>query len=122
MARVLLFTADLLFGSRVQGQLEAAGEHVERLNDAALVRERLLEPEPPALLVADLTDPDLGAVELVGSLAARSRPPALGYYSHVESDVRARAEAAGYELVVARSRFAREGAALVQRLAASRDR
>ncbi len=122
MAHVLLFTADLLFGSRVQGQLEAAGERVERLDDAGRVRERLSEREPPTVLVADLTDPDLGAVELVSSLAAGARPPALGYYSHVESDVRARAEDAGYELVVARSRVAREGAALVARLAASRER
>ena len=41
----------------------------------------------------------------------------LGVYSHVHHDVKLRAEAAGFDLVVPRSRMAREGAALVERLA-----
>jgi hypothetical protein len=44
--------------------------------------------------------------------------PSLGFYSHVEQDVRQAAEAAGYDLVVPRSRMNREGAALVERLLA----
>jgi hypothetical protein len=44
--------------------------------------------------------------------------PIVGFYSHVETDVRSQAEAAGFELVVPRSRMAREGAALVERLIA----
>ena len=40
--------------------------------------------------------------------------PRLGFYSHVEQDVRQRAEAAGFERVVPRSRMAREAAALVE--------
>ena len=46
----------------------------------------------------------------------------LAFYSHVETDVRELAEQAGFELVVPRSRMAREGGALVERLvAAARD-
>ena len=41
----------------------------------------------------------------------------LGVYSHVHHDVKLRAEAAGFDLVVPRSRMAREGADLVERLA-----
>ena len=41
----------------------------------------------------------------------------LGVYSHVHHDVKLRAEGAGFDLVVPRSRMAREGAALVERLA-----
>ena len=40
----------------------------------------------------------------------------LGVYSHVDHDVKVRAEGAGFDLVVPRSRMAREGAALVERL------
>jgi hypothetical protein len=40
-------------------------------------------------------------------------------YSHVHHDVKLRAEAAGFDLVVPRSRLAREGPALVERLAAA---
>jgi hypothetical protein len=49
----------------------------------------------------------------------RSGIPTLAFYAHVEADVRHRAEAAGFELVVPRSRMAREGAALVERLSAA---
>jgi hypothetical protein len=44
--------------------------------------------------------------------------PVLAFYSHVEGDVRERAEAAGFDLVVPRSRMAREGASLADRLLA----
>ena len=40
----------------------------------------------------------------------------LGFYSHVDAHVRERAEQAGFDLVVPRSRMAREGAELVERL------
>jgi CheY-like chemotaxis protein len=116
MARVLVLTADLLFGSRAQGQLQAAGEQVELVADARRTRE-LLEQPSVALLVVDLSDAELGGIELVDSLALERRPPTLGVYAHVEADVRERAERAGFDLVVPRSRFAREGAALVSRLA-----
>jgi hypothetical protein len=42
--------------------------------------------------------------------------PTLGFYSHVEQDTRRAAEAAGYDLVVPRSRMNREAAALVEGL------
>ena len=48
------------------------------------------------------------------------RPPAgqprLGFYSHVDVDTRRRAEEAGFDLVVPRSRMAREMPELVERL------
>lgn len=129
MARVLLLTGDLLFGSRVQGQLEAAGERVELVADADRARALLgdaagtdARSDGETVLVADLSDASLGAVALVGSLAGDACPPTLGYYSHVEADVREAAERAGYDVVVARSRMAREGASLVASLLAARGR
>jgi len=128
MARALVLTADLLFGSRIQGQLQAAGEQVELIADRALLRERLRDPAAPApaaagggavVVVVDLTDEALGGVELPGELDAPSAPRLLGFYSHVDADVRERAERAGFDLVVPRSRMAREGAALVAALAGS---
>jgi hypothetical protein len=45
-------------------------------------------------------------------------PRTLGFYSHVEVETRERAQQAGFDLVVPRSRMAREGGTLVSRLAA----
>ena len=52
-------------------------------------------------------------------LAAAALPtgaPKLGFYSHVDVETRRRAEEAGFDLVVPRSRMAREMPALVEGL------
>jgi hypothetical protein len=99
MARVALVCPDLLFGSNVEGALRVAGHEVAR-------HDRAGDLGDPELLVVDLN-----AVE-VEPLAG---VPAVGFYSHVDQDTRLRAEAAGYDVVVPRSRMARETAAVVAR-------
>jgi DNA-binding response OmpR family regulator len=71
MARVLALTGDLLFGSRVQGALAAAGHDVELIGGEARLRERLADADAPApaVLVVDLTDAELDGVAVVRSLA-----------------------------------------------------
>ncbi len=121
MTRVLALVPDLLFGSRVQGSLLAAGHEVELIGAEAALRSRLNDTAqpPPGVLVVDLTNEDLDGAGVVrsltgGGLLARTRT--LGFYSHVDAPARARAEQAGFDLVVPRSRMAREGAALIERL------
>jgi hypothetical protein len=67
------------------------------------------------MLVVDLT---ADAAERLEQLEGISHDAirTLAFYSHVDVDVRAQAEQAGFDLVVPRSRMAREGAALVDRL------
>ena len=100
MARIALLSPDLLFGSKVQGALRAAGHEV-------------VSPDAAAdLLVVDLT---ADAEERLGAVR-EAKVPTLGFYSHVEQDVRRAAEEAGIDRVVPRSRMAREGAVLVGQL------
>jgi hypothetical protein len=118
MGRVLVLTADLLFGSRIQGDLSAAGHEVELIADEARLRTRLAEAAMPVadVLVVDLTDAQLdGAttVEVLSAEGALGSVRTLGFYSHVDVAARERAEQAGFDLVVPRSRMAREGAQLV---------
>ena len=102
MSRVALLCPDLLFGSKLQSALAAAGHEV-------------VEPGGRAdLLVVDLTaDVDERIEE-----AKASGLPTLAFYAHVEQDVRRRAEESGIDRVVPRSRMAREAAALVDSLLA----
>jgi hypothetical protein len=100
MSRVALLCPDLLFGSKLQGALRAAGH------------EPVAPDEDAELLVVDLTDEPDARIDQ----SARAGLPRLGFYSHVEQDVRRRAEEAGFERVVPRSRMAREAAALVEGL------
>jgi hypothetical protein len=123
MARVLALVPDLLFGSRLQGALTPAGHEVELIGGERELRERLsAEPAPAgAVLIVDLTNDDLNGAGIVESLAAEGalvQLRTLGFYSHVDVHVRERAELAGFDLVVPRSRMAREGAELIGGLAA----
>jgi nucleoside-diphosphate-sugar epimerase len=111
VARVIAFIPDLLFGSNVAGALRAAGHEVVLAGDEQAVRRELAGAQ---LLIVDLTaDPDERIAQTRGACV-----PTLAFYSHVETDVRERAQAVGFDLVVPRSRMAREGAALVERLLA----
>jgi DNA-binding NarL/FixJ family response regulator len=121
MARVVALVPDLLFGSQVQGMLAAAGVEVELLGDEHRVRDLLGDAAAPAVavLVVDLTSDALDGPALVESLSAEgalAQIRTLGFYAHVDVSVRERAEEAGFDLVVPRSRMAREGAELVRRL------
>jgi CheY-like chemotaxis protein len=120
MARVAALIPDLLFGSKVKAALEASGHEVDLISGAV---EAWDEVGGTDVLVIDLTADDVNGVELVETLAAGGElhgVRTLGFFAHVEPEVRDRALAAGFDQVVPRSRMAREGAALVDRLAARR--
>ncbi len=68
------------------------------------------------VLVVDLTADVAERLAVVRGVMARPGLRTLAFYSHVEADVRAQAERAGFDRVVPRSRMAREGAQLVERL------
>jgi uncharacterized protein YbjT (DUF2867 family) len=119
MARIVAFIPDLLFGSRVQAALLAEGHTVELIADSEAVGAALTGA---SVLVVDLTDEAYRGVELVESLSADrllEGVSTLAFYSHVDVDMRAQAEGTGFDLIVPRSRMAREGAALITQLAAS---
>jgi CheY-like chemotaxis protein len=122
--RALALTADLMFGSRLSAAAADAGIELELLARAPAVRERLAGAgagEQPAVLVVDLTDPGLDGAGVVGALRADgllTGTRILGVYAHVDSAVREQALQAGFDLVVPRSRMAREGPALLARMCA----
>jgi hypothetical protein len=100
MARIAALVPDLLFGSRVQAMLQAAGHDVDLLGTG-------VPPSGYDLLVVDLTADNVDPAALAGA-----GMPTLGFYAHVQPEVRDRAVAAGFDLVVPRSRMNREGADL----------
>jgi hypothetical protein len=102
VARVALLTSDLLFGSKVEGALRAAGHEV------------VLGGRPHGGLRCEVAVVDLTE----GDVPDKPGVPTVGYYLHTDQDTRERAEAAGYDLVVPRSRMNREGPQLVERLLA----
>lgn len=108
MARIVAVASDLLLGSKVETTLSAAGHEVTL--SPALAEAPLDDAE---LLVADLDTENPEALVGLGI-------PVLGYYSHVNVETKQAAEAAGIDLVVPRSRLARELPQLVDRLLSER--
>jgi hypothetical protein len=104
MAQVVAIAPDLMFASRIESGLRAAGHEVAL---SASISEAPLDDAE--LVIADL---DVENPEALVGLGI----PVLGYYSHVNVETRDRAQAAGIDLVVPRSRLARELAALAARL------
>lgn len=104
MARVLSISNDLMLGSKVQETLTAAGYEVVA---SPSIEETTWDGVD--LIVADL---DVENPEALVGLGM----PVLGYYSHVDVETKEAAEAAGVDLVVPRSRMARELPALAERL------
>ncbi len=105
MARIHVLSDDLLFASRLQAELARAGHQITLGLAIAVGTDAV---------VADLThDPKQRLAALDGDA------PTVAFYSHVESEVRDQAIAAGVALVVPRSRMAREPVALVERLLAT---
>ena len=112
MARVVAFIPDLLFGSSVVSALSAAGHEPVLASNAQALRDALTDADA---LVVDLTFDVPERIELVRSV----RPAGLktlAFYSHVEADVRDQGREAGFDLVIPRSRMAREGVAVLDRL------
>ena len=104
MARILSIATDLMLSSRVAETLGAAGHEVT--TKGALAEASL---DGVDAIVADL---DVENPEALVGLGI----PALGYYSHVDVETKAIAEAAGVDKVVPRSRMARELPQLVAAL------
>jgi len=104
VARVVAVATDLMLGSKVEATLTAAGHAV--VLSSTLAEAPLDEVD---LVVADLDTENAEALVGVGV-------PVLGYYSHLNVETKEAADAAGVDLVVPRSRMARELPELAARL------
>jgi hypothetical protein len=104
VAHVLSIADNFMLGSKVEATLSAAGHQV---TSSPSLEESTWDGVD--LIVADL---DVENPEALVGLGM----PVLGYYSHVDVETKEAAEAAGVDLVVPRSRMARELPALAERL------
>jgi len=110
-ARVVLLTADLLFGSKVEAMIRGAGAEPVLVGDPQAALDAAADA---ALLIVDLTADAYAGTETVAPAT-----PTIGFYAHTDDDTRRAALANGFAQVVPRSRMVREGAELIRaRLAA----
>jgi DNA-binding response OmpR family regulator len=114
MARVALLCPDLMFGSRVEESLRAAGHDVTRYDGEDMARAAADQAD---VLIVDLTADEFDAATLIESMRMGRElegVATIGFYPHVEQEVRRRADEAGVDVVVPRSRMAREAPAVLE--------
>jgi CheY-like chemotaxis protein len=104
---VLVFAPDLFFATRIEATARALGVRLEAAAATDLLA--VARREPPDLILLDLHAPGdpvaLGRALKQDPLVAGI--PIVGFYSHVDRDLRERALAAGIEHVLPRSAFTR---------------
>ena len=98
MGRVLAFVPDLMDRSRVAAAAHAAGIEIEHVASPGQLASAA--QDPPDLVLVDLSRP--GAVEVLGALVGCRT---VGFASHVDRELIARARAAGCGRVLSRSAF-----------------
>jgi hypothetical protein len=103
VARIVALAPDLFFATKIEETLTSAGHDVTILAHADAL------PADAELVIVDL--------DQVGpAIEPSPGAPTLAFYSHVDVETRRRGEEAGFDLVVPRSRMAREMPELVDRL------
>jgi CheY-like chemotaxis protein len=103
---VLVVMADLFFSATIVDIAKKLGMSVELLRDREIVLEKVRTN--PAAVIFDLNYP---AVDPIGIIQRMKRDPetrgitTIGFVSHVQAEVKARAKQAGCDEVLARSVF-----------------
>lgn len=113
MARVLALVDDLFFQAKLLETARHVGVELQCVSTAGALLEAVSKT-PPALVVVDLNARG-GAIEALEQLHAGNPLPVVGFLSHVQTDLAARARQAGCSEVMPRSQFTQNLAAILSR-------
>jgi CheY-like chemotaxis protein len=106
--RVVAVVSDLMFTAKIQDAAKRAGVEAVFMKSKHQAIEAA--KRDPALIILDLNDRALDALDLIGALKADDETRAvhlLGYVSHVETDLRRAALEKGCDEVQPRSAFSK---------------
>jgi CheY-like chemotaxis protein len=114
--KVLAVLEDLFFSVKINESAKRSGLPVEFVKSEhdALEKART----HPALIIVDLNFAGIDPVGLISKLKADEQTKSinvLGYVSHVQADLKQQAQAAGANMVLARSAFSQNLSQILQR-------
>jgi DNA-binding NarL/FixJ family response regulator len=108
VSNVITFTTDLMFGSRISGAAEKVGVGDFMISTVPALQQTL-DGGGVGLVLVDMAMPDAVAQEAITAAARHSSSPAtVAYFSHVQTELRDAAIAAGAHQVMPRSQFVQE--------------
>ena len=107
---IIAVVDDLFFASKIRGTAEALGVSARfaRSLEALIEAARLASP---ALIICDLHSQKVDPMELAKQLKADEQLrsiPLLGFFSHVQTELKNNAEQAGFDRVIPRSAFSKD--------------
>ena len=109
MLKIVLFTNDLMFQSRVGATVRAAGNELIVVRSIDMLRERWTEATPPAWIVLDLSFRNLDLESTVSAIQTEyPETQTLAYGAHVDIDALENARRLGIHHVLTRGQFDRD--------------
>jgi CheY-like chemotaxis protein len=105
MAWILGVVSDLMFTVKIQDAAKRAGVQAKFVSSHQYALEKL--KDNPAMVILDLNFDLAEPVGLIGAIKAAGIPT-LGYLSHVQTELKRKAEEAGCDSVVPRSTFSQK--------------
>jgi PleD family two-component response regulator len=113
---VLAAVDDMFFASKIRATAQHLGIDVRFARSAAALIEAARE-DAPVLIIVDLHAQRCDPFALAQSLKADAllhNLPLIGFFSHVQTALKLRAEAAGFDRVMPRSAFTKHLAEILQ--------
>lgn len=107
MRTVIVAVDDLFFASKIRAVAEHLGLSIEFARSGQGVIDAARR-EAPAVIVIDLHSQKFQPLELAGELKEDEQLRSIrlvGFFSHVETDLQAAAEKAGFDQILPRSAF-----------------
>jgi CheY-like chemotaxis protein len=105
MPWILAVVSDLMFTVKIQDAAKRAGAQITFVASHLRALERL--KDKPALVILDLNFELAEPIQLISQIKAAGIP-SLGYLSHVQTDLKRKADEAGCDSIVARSTFSQK--------------
>lgn len=105
--KILAVVEDLFFIVKINDAAKRSGFACEFLKSAQDVLDRARQ-EPPLMIIVDLNARSVKPVELIARLRAEEslkKVSIIAFVSHVEAELKNRAQSAGASMVLARSAF-----------------
>lgn len=118
MKKVLAVMSDLFFSAKINDEAKKLGMTAVFVKDKTVVLEQL--KSNPAVVIFDLNCVQADPLDLIGAMKqnhATAAIPAIGFISHVQTELKQKAIEAGCDTVVARSVFTQNLPAILKEAA-----
>ena len=114
--KILAVVNDLFFSVKITEAAKKAGMQVEFIKDEADVLAKA--KDKPALIIFDLNFESVQPVKLIGELKRGAETKSIsliGYLSHLQAELKQKAQEAGCNMVLARSAFSQNLSMILKR-------